>query len=159
LFDDSIDPPSVGLRPTTTEPENANTNRGQAAHYIVRVRVATITKKGTGSELQYIISLATTGEPIAGPQPSEEALTLTIKRESPSFGLVQALDMKLAGTRFIAFIREFPREPDQEGPNFHWHLADDSPTTIDAAIQGARLATDPTANSEPNRGPAAASDP
>jgi hypothetical protein len=136
LFDDSIDPTSLGLAPTSTDPADANVARGQAAHFVVRARVATVTIDGQGTKQRYVVTLRVVGDPIVGARPPTETLQIAIGRGSPSFGLAQSRDLQLAGTQFIAFLREFEAE---DSPVMHWHLARDAQDVVDAARKGAVL--------------------
>jgi len=136
LFDDSIDPASIGLAPTTTDPADANVARGQAAHFVVRTRVTTITVDGAGPSRRYLLTLDVVGAPIVGPTPENDVLNLVVGIDSPSFGLVQSKDIGLAGTRFVAFVRNFE---ERDGSSFHWHLARDTDDVVSAARKGAAL--------------------
>lgn len=136
LFDDSIDPSSLGLAPTSTDPKDANVARGQAAHFVVRARVATVTAEGQGDKQRYLVTLRVIGDPIVGTRPPSESIQIVIGRGSPSFGLAQSRNLQLAGTPFIAFLREF--EP-SDSPIVHWHLARDAQDVVDAARKGAVL--------------------
>ena len=146
LFDDSIDPSSVGLPPTTTDPNDVNVSRGQAAHSVLRTRVNTITLDSKERDIKYIVEMQVVGEPIVGTRPSDNILTLVITSDSPSFGLLRSKDMRITGTRFIAFLREFPRgkpidkfDDESSSVVIHWYLARDTPETVAAARKGAKL--------------------
>ena len=134
LFDDSIDPSSIGLSAASTTPSDSSVARGEAAHSIVRCRVSTVTFQGTDTDRVILLTLRVEGNPIAGPRPDDGILNLTISPEAPSFSLVQSKDLDIIGTRFIAFVRQF-EGPD--GPVVHWHLAADTPDTESAARRGA----------------------
>ena len=138
LFDDSIDPSSVGLGPTSTDPKDANVARGQAAHFVVRARVSTVTVEGHGNKMRYVVTLRVVGDPIVGARPPSDAIQIAIGQDSPSFGLARSRDLQLSGTPFIAFLREFEAN---DGPILHWHLARDAQDVVDAARQGAVLAS------------------
>jgi hypothetical protein len=136
LFDDSIDPTSLGLAPTSTDPKDANVARGQAAHFVVRARVSTVTVEGQGNKQRYAVTLRVAGAPIVGARPPSDTVQIAIGRGSPSFGLAQSRNLQLAGTPFIAFLREFET---QDAPVMHWHLARDAQDVVDAAREGAVL--------------------
>ena len=149
LFEDSIDPVSVGLPPTTTDPTDANIARGQAAHSVLRTRVNTIIADDSGPIHRYVIELRIIGEPIVGPRQPSDTLVLTASEDSPSYGLLRSKGLQLAGARFIAFLREFPNETPRDKYDddynevvVHWYLARDTPETISAARKGAALGPD-----------------
>lgn len=137
LFNDSIDPSAVGLAGTSvSHAGGAVAARAQEAHFVVRVRVGTVTTEGRGDDLRYLITLRTVGDPVAGPRPPSDTVQVTVTRANPAFGIVQAKDLALAGTYFIAFLREF----DENGATvMHWHLARDAQDVVDAARKGAVL--------------------
>jgi hypothetical protein len=136
LFDDSIDPTSLGLAPTSTDPKDANVARGQAAHFVVRARASTVTVEGQGNKQRYVVTLRVVGDPIVGARPPSDTIQIAIGYGSPSFGPAQSKDLQLAGTPFIAFLREFEAN---DGPVLHWHLARDAQDVADAAREGAVL--------------------
>lgn len=110
--------------------------RAEQAHFIVRVRAATITTEGAGDSLRYLITLRVVGDPIVGPHPPQNEVQISVGRDNMSFAIVKAKDMQLAGTDFIAFLREFN---DQGTSSLHWHLARDGQDVVDAAKKGAVL--------------------
>lgn len=137
LFDDSIDPSAIGLAGTTaTTSGGVLQARAEEAHHIVRVRVTTVSTEGSNRTLRYLITLRVTGDPIAGPRPPSDTIQIVIGQDNPTFALAKTQDIRLTGTSFIAFLREF----DQDGsPVVHWHLARDGEDVVKAARDAAVL--------------------
>ena len=137
LFDDSVDPSAVGLAGTSaSNAGGAVAARAEEADFIVHVRVGTITTEGSGNAMRYLITLRVVGDPVAGPRPPSDTIQITVAKINPTFGIVQAKDLALAGKHFIAFLREFDQN---DTTVVHWHLARDAQDVVDAARKGAVL--------------------
>ncbi len=134
LFDDSIDRSAVGLAGTSdAHAGGLLIQRAEEADYILRVRTAIVSTEGAG---RYLITLQVMGDPIAGPRFPSKEIQISVGANSPAFGVVKVKDLRLAGTHFIAFLREFPH---QASTAIHWHLARDGEDVVDAARKGAVL--------------------
>lgn len=136
LFDDSVDPSAIGLAgPSFSTAQGALHQRADKADYIVFARAVTVSTQGVDQALCYVISLRIEPEPIVGRKPPFDSLELVVTQDNPTFSLVQARDIQLTGTKFVAFLRFFPGSPD---PMIHWHLARDGQDVVHA-IKNATL--------------------
>jgi hypothetical protein len=143
LFDDAIEPAAVGY--SLSGPMNAGRDpqlrrRTQAADYVVRVRVVTVTSNPVGDGRAWLVGLRTM-DVLVGGKPAE-TFTLTIKDSDPAAGILKATEGKLVGSTLIAFLRQFqglspPRGTG--GPELHFHVAGDSKEEVDRVREAALL--------------------
>lgn len=126
LFDDSIDPAAVGLdfdKGYAPKLDKALKERAVQGDAVLRVRVSTVTAKTDGPDAVYQIGMHTV-EKIAGKNPPPTDFTLTIDKNSESYGILKNFESRLVGYAFVAFVREFAHPGgDRE---LHFHLAPDT---------------------------------
>jgi len=137
LFDDSIDPAAIGLAGSgARDSQRLLWARGREADFIVPVQIGTVNTDGHGPSLRYRLTLRVDGPPVAGPRPPGNTIQVIIDQSNRSFGIAKAKDLDLAGTRFIAFLREFQQNGTKQ---LHWHLARNGDDVVQAARKGAVL--------------------
>ena len=135
LFDDVIEPRAVGLaledaRSPRTDP--VLRERTQTADGVARVTVKTVTARGDGVEMEYLLAVNVVEKLTEGPLPGE--LVVRVDRSSPSLGIVKSLDARLGGKTFVAFVREFAGSDGE--PRWHFHFAPDTKDEV-AAVSDA----------------------
>ena len=139
VFDDAIEPRAVGLnledaRTPRTDP--VLRERTQLSEGTARVGVVTVTGRGDGIEVEYVVSIKLV-EKLGGELPDE--MSVYIGKQSPSLGIVKSLDSRLGGKTFVAFLKEF-KGPDGE-PRWHFHFAPDTKDVVAAVKEAYELAT------------------
>lgn len=137
-FDDSIEPRSVGLnlddaRTPRTDP--ALRERTQLADGTARVGITTVTGRGDGIDVEYVITIKVV-EKLSGELPEE--MSIYVGKQSPSLGIVKSLDSRLGGKTFVGFLKEF-RGPDGE-PRWHFHFSPDTKDVVEAVKEAVELA-------------------
>ena len=111
LFDDAIDPASVGLdfdKGYTPRGDRLLRERAQVSDAVLRVKVQTVTGKSDGPEAAYQLGLRTV-EKMTGANPPGSEFTVAVNKSSESHGIVKNFEGRLVGYPFIAFVREFVR--------------------------------------------------
>ena len=138
VFDDTIEPRAVGLnlddaRTPRTDP--VLRERTQLAEGTARVSVVTVTGRGDGVDIEYVITVKVLDK-LGGDLPDEMAIY--VGKQSPSLGIVKSFDARLGGKTFVAFLKEF-RGPDGE-PRWHFHFAPDTKDVVEAVKEAYELA-------------------
>lgn len=131
LFDDVIEPLAVGLAledPRTPRSDPVLRERTQIADGVGRVTVKTVTARGDGVDMEYLLTVEVVQKLTEAPLPAE--IVVRVDKSSPSLGIVKSLDARLGGKTFIAYVREFAG-PDGE-PRWHFHFAPDSKEELGA---------------------------
>jgi hypothetical protein len=131
LFDDVIEPRAVGLAledSRTPRSDPVLRERTQVADGVARVIVKTVTARGDGVEMEYLLAVDVVQKLTEGPLPSE--IVVRVGKSSPSLGVVKSLDARLGGKTFVAFVREFAGSDGE--PRWHFHFAPDSKDEIAA---------------------------
>ena len=126
LFDDAIDPASVGLdfdKGYTAKADPLLRERAQVSDAVLRVKVQTVTGKTDGPESAYQLGLHTV-EKMTGDNPPPSDFTVGVNKSSESHGILKNFEGRLVGYPFIAFVREFVR-PDGDR-EIHFHLSPDT---------------------------------
>jgi hypothetical protein len=134
VFDDTIEPRAVGLNlddARTARGDGALAERLALAEGTARVAITTVTGRGDGVEVEYVIQVKVV-EKLNGDLPEE--LSIYVGKQSPSLGIVKSMDSRLGGKTLIAFLKEF-KGPDGE-PRWHFHVSPDTKDVI-AAINDA----------------------
>lgn len=139
VFDDTIEPRAVGLNlddARTPRTDAALRERTQLAEGTARVAVTTVTGRGDGVEVEYVISVKLV-EKLNGDLPDE--MSVYVGKQSPSLGIVKSLDSRLGGKTFVAFLKEF-KGPDGE-PRWHFHFSPDTKDVVAAVKEAVELET------------------
>ena len=138
LFDDLIDANAVGLADVVSKPHTDPVLRArvQAAEAVARVRVATVTVDSAGGKPIYRLSLALGGGWIVRRGFSDDHVEVSIRSDSPAFGVVKWLDTRLIGRTFMGFFRRYAGTEDIE---LRFHLSADSPDVHAAVREAAAL--------------------
>jgi hypothetical protein len=126
LFDDTIEPASVGLdfdRSYLPRSDATLRERAQTSDAVLRVRISTVTAKIDGPDSVYQLGLHTV-EKLTGENPPPADFAVQIGKMSESHGIMKNFESRLVGYPFIAFVREFVR-PDGDR-EFHFHLSPDT---------------------------------
>jgi hypothetical protein len=137
LFDDAIEASAVGYDLGGMGPRKVARDLAelaQSADSIIRTRVVTVTTDPGPSGASWQVGLHPVAA-IGGPSPRDEDFTLVIHASDPSAGLLRAVELRLVGTTFITFTREFlaiSSEHDPAMPALHFHIAPDSREEVDA---------------------------
>ncbi len=135
LFDDQIDPASLGLvPPKTARKDQTLWARSQEAEIVGRVRVQTVTVDSRGGDATYHLGLRFADQLLAPTNLEARDFEVTIEPRDPSYGLVKALDTGLQGRTFVGFVKRFAGVDDQV--DVHFYLAPDS-AEVAAAVQEA----------------------
>ena len=142
LFDDAIDPQSVGL-----ELEGARNPKGdpilrertQVADAVVRVRITTVTGKQEDSGPTYHLGFRVVDQ-ITGPHPPTTEFTIRLAPRVPAIGIVRSFEDRLVTMKvtFLMFLRGFARPDDPDG-EMHFHLSRDSKEVLAAIMEAATL--------------------
>ena len=138
LFDDRIDPNSVGLAEAATRLQNDPLLRArvQGAEAVSRVRVATVTVDSSGGKPAYRLSLDLRGGSLVRRGLTEDHLEIAVRSDSPAFGVVKWLDTRLIGRTFVGFFRRYAGADDID---LRFHLSADDPQVIAAIREAAAL--------------------
>lgn len=136
VFDDNIEPAAVGFSLDGPSPRSDRflRERAQTADVVARVRVSTVTVDSIGEQSTYHLGVHIVDAPLATPRVADRAFELHIRPTSRAFGIAKAVDARLRGLTFIAFIRRFAGEAGE--PEFHWHLSPDT-AEVTAAVREA----------------------
>lgn len=128
LFDDGIEPASVGLDlggtyAPKTDPKLRE--RAQIGDAVLRVRITTVTSRNDGPEPAYQLGLSTVevlhGRP---PSPMARRFDVQIRASNESHGIVKSFESRLVGRPFIAFVRAFAHGDGER--DLHFHLTSDT---------------------------------
>ena len=125
LFDDVIEPRGVGLAledARTPRSDPVLRERTQTADGVARVTVKTVTARGDGVDVEYLLTVAVT-QKLTEPALPEEII-VRVDKSSPSLGIVKSLDARRGGKTFVAFVREFAGADGE--PRWHFHFAPDT---------------------------------
>lgn len=140
VFNDGIDPAAVGLSMDGVGPRSDPflRERAQTAEVVAQVRVTTVTVDTIGDEKTYHLGVQVGVPPLATPKIQDRSFELTIRPQSPAFGIARAFDARLQGMTFVGFIRRFAG-PEGE-PVIHWHLSADTAEVLAAVKDAVALA-------------------
>jgi hypothetical protein len=136
VFDDNIDPASVGLSMDGPSPRNDPhlRERAQTADVVARVKVQTVTVDSVGEQSTYHLGVQVGVPTLVTAKVQDRTFELSIKSTSGAFGIAKSFDSRLRGRTFIGFIKRFSSEDgDLE---IHWHLAPDT-AEVAAAVKEA----------------------
>ncbi|HTN87347.1 MAG TPA: cobalamin ABC transporter substrate-binding protein [Sorangium sp.] len=136
VFDDNIEPAAVGFSLDGPSPRSDPflRERAQTADVVTRVRVSTVTVDSIGEQSSYHLGVQVADAPLTTPRVQDRSFELHIRPTSRAFGVAKAVDARLRGLTFIAFIRRFAGEAGE--PEFHWHLSPDT-AEVAAAVREA----------------------
>jgi len=125
LFDDYIEAAAVGLADVAVRPsaDVALRGRTQAAEFVGRVRVSTVSVDSAGGRPIYHVSFSVT-ERLVGDAIADDHLELAVRPDSPSFGIVKWLDTGMIGRTFVGFFRRYAGADE---PLLRFHLSPDTP--------------------------------
>ena len=145
LFDDRIDPTAVGLADVATKPRSDPTLRARTynAEAVARMRVATVTVDMAQGKPIYHLSLVFLDGALVRRGFSDNQVEISVRSDSPAFGVVKWLDTRLIGCTFIGFIHRFADAAADGGPlvepqvTVRFHLAADTPDVL-AAVREAQ---------------------
>jgi hypothetical protein len=105
--------------------------RTQVGDGTLHVRVVTVTLRNQDSGRNWQVGFHTL-KTMAGAHPPQPDFTLQIDSTDPAAGFLRAFEARLIGMTFVAFVREFGGVNANDGPRWHFHLAHDDPTEMDA---------------------------
>jgi len=135
LFDDQIDSSGMGIGITSdAHKDPALRERARSAELVSRVRVSTVTVESLAEVRRYRLVVQVVPPPFGTPTMERSTLELVVAKGDPSYGVVDAFDMRLRGASFIGFLRRFVG--DGEEPSLHWHLSPDT-AEVAAAVTDA----------------------
>ncbi|MFO0669434.1 MAG: hypothetical protein U0235_07400 [Polyangiaceae bacterium] len=141
LFDDFVDPRvlGVGYDAPVVNPrsDSALFERAQIGDGVVRGRIDSVTVKGSQYELGIRVI-----EPLGRAEALGSDFALRIGPDSPSFGMVKALESRLSGHSMIVFVRTYANESGE--PLLHFHMVPDDPRTAQAVREAMSLDRVPT---------------
>jgi hypothetical protein len=137
LFDDNIDPASVGLSMDGGPAARSDPlirERAQTADLVARLRVQTVTVDSVGEESTYHLGLEVGFPALATPKIPDRTVEVSIRSGSAAFGIARQFDARLRGRTFIGFVERFSTE-DGEAV-LHFHLSADT-ADVAAAVKEA----------------------
>lgn len=125
LFDDGIEPASVGLDlggtySPKTDPKLRE--RVQIGDAVLRVRITTVTSRNDGPEPAYLLGLSTV-EVLNG-RPPGHRFDVQVRASNESHGIVKSFESRLVGRPFVAFVRAFAHGDGEK--DLHFHLTSDT---------------------------------
>ena len=155
LFDDAIEPSALGeageatLKPARTDMIlRERTQIGDAA---LRAKVITVTARDENAGRSWLLGLQTL-ETLAGRRPPGSEFVVQVDAAGPAAGMVRAMEGRLVGMTFVAFVREYRAPPvaaaaaaaptgeaDGDGSRWHFHLARDDKSEVAAVREAAAL--------------------
>jgi hypothetical protein len=138
LFDDRIDGNSVGLADVATKPRTDPVlrARAQTAEAVARARVATVSVDSTAGKPIYRLSLDLAGGFLVRRGFTDDHVEISVRPQSPAFGVVKWLDTRLIGRTFIGFFHRYAGAEDSE---VKFHLSADNPDVLAAVREAAML--------------------
>lgn len=138
LFDDRIDGNSVGLADVATKPRTDPVlrARAQTAEAVARARVATVSVDSTAGKPIYRLSLDLAGGFLVRRGFTDDRVEISVRPQSPAFGVVKWLDTRLIGRTFIGFFHRYAGAEDIE---VKFHLSADDPDVLAAVREAAML--------------------
>jgi hypothetical protein len=141
LFDDVVDPASLGLGADVSNPRKDPLlkERARASELVSRVRVSTVTVESLEQVRTYRLVIQVIPPPFGAPGFEQTAFELVIGPAAPSYGVAKAFDMRLRGASFIGFLRRFAGDGD-EPSKLHWHLSPDTAEVAAAVTDALALA-------------------
>jgi hypothetical protein len=136
VFDDNIDPAAVGLTLEGPSPrlDVHLRERAQTSDVVARVRVQTVTVDSVGDQQTYHLGIQVGVPTLTAAKLPDRAFELSIKPQSPGFGIARSFDARLRGQTFVGFIKRYVTADGD--PVVHWHLAPDTAEVV-AAIKEA----------------------
>jgi hypothetical protein len=137
LFDDRIDPMAVGLADVSDNPRTDPILRARAqnAEVVGRTRVSTVTVDSVGGKPVYRLKFTFAEAPVVS-RFSPDQIEVSVKDDSPAFGIVKWLDTKLIGHSFVGFFHRFAGSVE---PVVRFHLSPDDPQVISAVRDASAL--------------------
>jgi hypothetical protein len=135
LFDDRIDPMAVGLADVSDNPRTDPTlrARSQSAEIAGRTRVSTVSVDSIGGKPVYRLRFTFVEAPVVVRGFSGNQVEVTVRDDSPAFGIVKWLDTKLIGHSFVGFFHRFSGVNE---PEMRFHLSPDDAQVL-AAVRDA----------------------
>jgi hypothetical protein len=138
-FGDGIELAAVGLSMDSASPRSDPLlrERAQTADLVAHVKVTTVTADTVGDEVTYHLVVQAVDPPLASARITERSFELSIGRKGQAYPIAKALDSRLRGLTFIAFIRRFAAT-DRDSV-VHWHLAPDTAEVVAAVKEAVML--------------------
>ena len=140
LFDDDIDPASVGASLDTASPRSDVhlRERAQTADFVGRARVTTVNVEKIGDDVSYHLVIQAVGAPLATSRTADIDFELTIRPSTRAYPLAKTVDSRLRGMSFVAFIRRYSTAEGEA--ELHFHLSPDTPEMAAAVKEAVALA-------------------
>jgi hypothetical protein len=135
-FDDAIEAHAIGLELDNYVDPKSDIRlraRAQAADFVARVRVTTVTGESEAGNRQYQVSFHVL-ERLGGKHPVGDDFTVRVDKNSPSLGIVKSMEGQLVGKSVDIFVKAFARSDGDR--DLHFHATIDSPEAA-AAIREA----------------------
>jgi hypothetical protein len=138
LFDDRIDPGAVGLADVASKPRTDPVlrARAQTAEVVARARVATVSVDSAAGKPIYRLSLDLAGGFLVRRGFTDDRVEISVRPDSPAFGVVKWLDTRLIGHTFIGFFHHYAGVEDVE---LKFHLSADNPEVLAAVREAVTL--------------------
>lgn len=117
LFDDWLDPVAFGQDPAPQRrPRASVADLTQHADHVLKVRLRTVTRATTGSEIRYLLTLEPLGALAGGTLRGE--LEVVVGMGSRSASLLRTLDTQALGAEFIIFLKSY-----RSNGQHRWHFS------------------------------------
>lgn len=139
VFDDNIDPAAVGLSLEGPSPRNDPhlRERAQTSNVVARIRVQTVTVNSVGDQQTYHLGVQVGVPTLVATKVPDRTFELSIKPQSPAFGIARSFDSRLRGQTFVGFIKRYSTG---DGDTVvHWHLAPDTAEVVAAIKESVML--------------------
>ena len=126
LFPNEIDPAALGLGAPKKASRTDRTlwARATTADVVGRARVQTVTVGSRGGVETYQIGIQFASPTLATPKTDLTTFELTIGPSDSAYGMVKALDSRMQGKIFVAFVKRFVGADDEIV--VHFYLSPDS---------------------------------
>ncbi len=126
LFPNEIEPAALGLGAAKKASRSDRTlwARATTADVVGRARVQTVTVGSRGGIETYQLGIQFASPTLAMPKTEEKTFELTIGPNDSAYGMVKALDSRMQGRIFVAFVKRFAGADDEVV--VHFYLAPDS---------------------------------
>jgi len=116
--------------------------RTQVSDATLRARIVTVTVRDENTGRSWLLGLQSLGV-LTGQRPPGSEFTVEVDPTNPAAGILRAMEARLVGMTFVAFIREYAVQSTEgavgEGTRWHFHLARDDKSEIAAVREAAAL--------------------
>lgn len=126
LFSNEVEPAAMGLGAPKVASRTDRTlwARATASDVVGRARIQTVTVDRRAGVETYRLGIQFATPTLASPRTDDTTFELTITPSDPAYGMVKALDTRVQGKTFVAFVKRFAGADDEI--EVHFYLSPDS---------------------------------